>query len=574
MLLVLLVARAALAFMPSMVGWSLNVQRFLAPAIGWGAWLLAAAALAPALANRALPALEWMGEAMRRRPGMAMAAWAIAAAVLVWLAPDRVRFVGDFLLRQGTVEVREQPGLLYPQALPLDVFLHYTLPSALSGAGLVDANGASRLLGALEAAALGALAVAFARALELRGPAAVAAVAVLLFGGYLGMFTGFSKAFAEMCVLVAAAGVFGLQALRRGGGLLGLGVVVAVGLALHRSALGLLPALMLVWVLWWRRHGRGGAWRRPLTLAALAVPLVALAVMLPRIIAVMRRWDSIHFTPGGSEAGLGGAIAGAFAGSRPIDLVNLLLLLSPLVVALPVLGLGRRGGAAPEERTLLLALALPFLAVMPFIHPAQGLFRDWDDFAATGVALSLLVGWAVGRTLEAAPRHAWVAVAVTLGVAAPAVQWLAHHVDVDRGLARVEAFIHEPPPRTEDELGNTWDYLGIRNFRLERWDAAARAFARAVEHAPSPRILQEWALAQTMSGNLHGAMAAYHRMLEKDPRNALGWLGLTSVAARLGDYVEARRAANELLRLQPGNADALRFLTDIDQLERARRAPP
>ena len=77
-----------------------------------------------------------------------------------------------------------------------------------------------------------------------------------------------------------------------------------------------------------------------------------------------------------------------------------------------------------------------------------------------------------------------------------------------------------------------------------------------------------------MSGNLQGAIAAYHRMLEKDPGNALGWLGLTSVAARVGDYPEARRAANELLRLQPGNSDALRFLADIDQLERAGRSTP
>jgi len=54
--------------------------------------------------------------------------------------------------------------------------------------------------------------------------------------------------------------------------------------------------------------------------------------------------------------------------------------------------------------------------VAPFIHPAQGLFRDWDDFASAGVALSMIAAWLVGESLRDARRHAWLGVAVTLGV--------------------------------------------------------------------------------------------------------------------------------------------------------------
>ena len=399
-LALLVAARAALAFVPSMLGWSLNVPRFLAPALAWGPWLIAAAALVPPLARRARPALEGAGEAMRRRPALAAAAWAALAAALALGSPDRVRFVGDFLLRQGTVEVGEQPGLLFPQALPLDVFLHYTVPSALAASGTMDANGAARLLGALEAAAARrARGRLRARARAARG------------GGGRGRRGGAVRRLPRH-VHRLQQGVRGdVRPRRRGrrvrparGALRPRAARRSAsrwrsGLTLHRSALGLLPAfaagLGAVAGAATAAAGRGGG---PACWLALAVPLASLAIMLPRIIAVMRRWDAIHFTPEGSRAGVGGVMAGVFAGARPIDLANLVLMLSPLALALPVLLVppARRRGTAAGELVLLLALALPFLAVMPFIHPAQGLFRDWDDFAATGFALSLLAAWAGG----------------------------------------------------------------------------------------------------------------------------------------------------------------------------------
>ena len=51
-----------------------------------------------------------------------------------WSMPDRARFVGDFLLRQGAVEERVQPAALFPHALPADVFLD-RLPFRTAGAG-------------------------------------------------------------------------------------------------------------------------------------------------------------------------------------------------------------------------------------------------------------------------------------------------------------------------------------------------------------------------------------------------------------------------------------------------------
>jgi tetratricopeptide (TPR) repeat protein len=233
----------------------------------------------------------------------------------------------------------------------------------------------------------------------------------------------------------------------------------------------------------------------------------------------------------------------------------------------------RRTPGAGREAALLLMLALPFLAVMPFLHPAQGLFRDWDDFAATGVAISLMVAWTVAQALRESPRHA-LAVTLTLSAMVPAVQWLAHNADVDRGFQRVRAFVLEPPERAPRERGTTWDFLGIRNFRLERWEDAAEGFGHAAATSPSPRILQEWALAETMRKQYALAQKIYYRFLEKSPENPLGWLGLAQVSIYLADLPEARRAAHRLLELEPGNQQALEVLARADQMDAAAPKPP
>lgn len=582
-LALLLAARAAFAFVPGTWAWALGAQRFLPPAVAWLTWLLAALALAPAIARRATPVLTSWGDAIARRPATAAAAWALTAAALAFLMPDQVRFVGDFLLRQGTVEVAELPGNLYPQALPFDVFLHYHLPLRLTETHMLDANGAARVLGVVEAALMATFATAFARTLELRGGAAFATAAVVLFGGYLGMFTGFSKAFAEMCVLIALAGASAIAALRTGRGLLPLGIAVAVAITLHRSALGMLPALAMVWGLWFTRHGRTGAWRRASVLLGVALPLASFAIMAPRIIGTVIGIDTaVHFAPPEVKA-QGGVLASALAGLRPLDFANLALMLSPFSLAIVPLAacLGRRAGRNVELLVLAL-LALPFVAVMAFIHPAQGLYRDWDDFAATGVTLSLVAAWLVGTTLKGSPRFGWLALAVTLGVAVPAVQWLWVHTDTARGLARVRAFVSEPPQRTGAERGMTWDYLGIRNFRLQRYAEAQAAFTRAVETSPSPRILQEWAVAASMAGDLKTAQDAHRRLLAVSPDNTMGWLGLAAVSIKMGDMPEAKRAATRLLQLDPSSAEARAVLDEVarhealeaDSLRNAARGAP
>ena len=563
----LAVARAAFAFADSMWGWGFGLLRFVAPVPGWILWALAALALVPPLARRVRPWLEALGRLLDRLGLLAYAAWALLAAILMWAFPDRLRLVGDFLLRFGTAERALKPSGLFPQALPLDVLLHYRIPRLLDDSFRIDVNTTARLLGAVEAGLLAVLAVAFARGLSQRGAVGVCATAIVLFGGTLAMFTGYGKAIAEVALLTAATAVYGLRVIREGRGLVPLSLCVAVGLTLHRSALGLFPAVALCWVLAMRQPDSCVRWDRPGTWIAAALPLVTLLVMLPRIAGTFATMDSVHFTPP-EVMRRGGILPAMFAGARPADLLSVVALLSPLALALPA-GLAALGRwrAHAREGALLAALVLPWLAMLLLIHPPQGMFRDWDNFTAAALALSLMTAWLVSVAARSARGWGWLCVPAILGAVAPSVQWLMHNADLERGLARVEAYLNEPPERSEEERAKTWDFLGIRYAQLDRWEQSAAAMAQSAALAPSPRVLLQWASAEQARGDDRAAQAAYRRLVAVAPDDARGWFGLAFVSWRLGDLAESRRATGELLRLRPGNAQALEIVALLDRAD-------
>jgi tetratricopeptide (TPR) repeat protein len=570
LLVVLALLRAALAFTHSMWGWGPGVLRFIPPGVGVALWLLAALGLVPGVARRLEPAFARAGDAIARSSRVATLAWSAAAVLTVALLPDRAWYLGDFLLRQGSVAVREADSSMFVQAGPLDLLLHYTLPRRVTDALPLDANAVARWIGALEAALLAWLAVRFARALGARGTAATAAAAVVLCGGYLGVFTGYGKAFSEMAVLTAAVGAFGLQVVRERRGLLPLGIAVALGLTLHRSALGFLPALALAWATWLAHARRAGtlgrSLRSPAVLAGLAVPLGTLAWMAPGLLATLTGYDArVHYATPEVRAG-GGVLQSALAGLRPLDLANLFLMLSPASLILLAAALPRgRAGVRPPGLPLLLALAVPFVVALPLVvHPGQGIFRDWDDFAATGVALSLVVAWIAVSVIAGAGLRRWVGVSLALAALSSTLAWLVHHANPVRGPARVEAFVTEAPHRSGPERGLVWEYLGMIRLEREQWEPASQALARAAENSPSPAILRSWALAEAQAGRPAEAQRIYRRLLARDPDNIGAWYSLAAVSTQVDDYAAARHALEQVLRLDPGNTAAPGLLEQIN----------
>lgn len=576
-LAVLAVLRALFAFVPSMWAWGFDLLRFVAPIPGWTLWALSGLTLIPAVGRPSWRGLEATGRMLGSRPGLAYALSGIGGAVLVWAFPDVVRFVGDSLLRVRPVDRPEDLAVLFPQALPLDVLLHLQLPRMLAKWLFIDVTVTARVLGALEAGLLAMLAVGWGRALGLRGAVALAASAVVFFGGHLGVFTGYPKAAAELALLTLAVGVFGLRVLREDPSswlLFALGTCAAAGFALHRSALAWLPALAFVAWHAARAPAWQPFWRRPLVRAGAILPIALLAAMLPRIVHTVFHFDPVHLAP--PEVQRLGVLRAMFAGARLADVFNIIALLSPLALGVAAAAAGSRWRPPAErgrEALFLALLAVPWIGLLLIVHPIQGLFRDWDIFVATGVALSLASAWWAAAVLTRAPAWAWLSVPLALGAVATTTQWLLHSADLERGLGRVETYLREPPERSREERARLLEFIGLRANQLARWDQSADAMERAAELTPRPRILMIWGVAEQARGNGRVAQDIYRRMVVIAPDDARGWDGLANVSWKLGDWAETRRALFEVQRLIPGDPVAQGILERLDRGDTTRVEP-
>lgn len=580
-LAVLALARAVTPPLPGMWWWGLNTGRFLPAGPAWALWLLGSMALLPPVGRLLARGAEWAGHLLADRPLFGYLGWAVLGGALAWSIPDQLFHVGDYLMRLGTVMSSTPPERVFPQALGLDIGLHYGLINWLTAHGLPDANQAERIVGALEAAGLGLLAVAYARSLALRGVAADTVATLVLFGGTLGLFTGYGKGLREMVLVVTALAVFGVQVARTGRGLLPFTLALALGLLLHRSALFLLPAggLVLAWTLRpaaLSATGSGqpnpaapprGAW------ALFVLPLAALAVNAPRLWKIITETDVMHLKPVGADQG--GVLGSFLSPVHLADLLNVVVLLAPTALLIPALLAARVAPLRARAALFLGALALPLLGLLLFVHPRQGIFRDWDVFGGPAQALTLVAAWLLGEALRDRPaRQAWIGTAVAMAAVAGTLTWLLVQHEFTGGMARVRAFAREAPPRPKEEQMMSWEYLGVRYRGLKNLPAAEQAYQEAARVAPIGRILFMLALIQSEQGKLREAQGNYRRVTENTPQLLEGWAGLATSSLQVRDLPEARRALEHVLTMNPGNPRATEMLAKVKRAEASRGLTP
>lgn len=559
--------RAASAFLPSMWGWGLNLQRFLPPLVAWLPWTMAVLLLHPGLAAGLALRLEHAGDLL---VGRRWARWlaAAAGAALVWSLPDRTWITGDFLLRQGTAETGAFPTT-FVQAMPLEVILNQWVPRMFGSLSPADPNLASRAVGALAAAGMALVAVTLASDWGWRGAAAVVGAGIVFSGGYLIAFTGLGKPAAPITLLAALTLLGAGRLARSGRGAWLLAVSLGIAFLTHRSALALAPVGVVAFILALRRREEIPQPARRRLLIAAVVPLACAALAAPIVLGIVRRHDlPHHLAP--PVVMQGGPLAAALAPQHLLDLGNLLLLYTPALATAMAVLIATRPRTRPAVDTMLaVLLAGSFVPLLLFIHPMQGIFRDIDVFASAGAAVALLSARVVGTALQRRRLPSWLAPALLASVLVPACQWLIHFHNPSYGLRRVRAYAAEAPARDERDLARLWDVIAYRAFRLREWDWALEASSKSVRYAPHPRAVIMLALARTYNGDHHGAESLYVALAERTPDDPLVWLGLGGAALRVGDSVQSARALARLNAYAPEGREArlirrhLRFFPEV-----------
>ena len=524
----------------------MGVERFVGDAAI--PWMLAALLLCVPLGG----ARAWMETAGDWIAGSRWAPAAMGAllASIVLLLPDRAHLTGDFMLREAAVTRAQTCATLFPQAFPLDRWIHCEVPQWLHAHAGLAVETVARLWGAVDAALLGAIAVAFARALGSRGAAALAVTCVISFSSALALFTGYSKGIGDLVVAVVAIAAFGIEVVARGRGHLKFGIAVALAVGFHRVGFALLPAAVMVWSEALHRHGFSRRFA-----IGVALPLGVMAGLAAEAWSVFTRIDrTVHL-----HAAVNPALA-------RLDFANALLFVAPLAIAVPLLA-GMRASRRAWRSGIPIALAAAaLLALGMATQPYQGAFRDWDALAPGGIALVTCSAWILAHVVAAAaPRMAvrLALVAIVLAVI-PTLDILANFHDARGGVARVFAFVGEKPFRPVGERAMLWDYMGMRMAQQQEWPEAAEALGRSVDLVPAPRVLANLGLIEIQLGRYERARGRFRRIVQADPDDAIAWHGYAAAVARLDQPDSCRLAAAQLLRLDPKDREALALMRYLD----------
>lgn len=544
----LVILRMVFEWSPGAWCWGLDYPRYLSPAWRWGPWAAALALVMVASVPPARVALTRRLRPLANRPLAIAALVALTCGAICLAFPELTYFTGDFQLRRSAVADITAFDRLFPQASALDRFLHWVLPRTLASATGLPVGILARIQGAVSAAAFGALAAAFARRSIAHPLPRLAAAATVIGSSALGLFTGYDKSLAELSVVTLAFAIAGLGEFARGRPGWTSGLLVALAVALHRSGLALVPAWILLWV-WGSatrapgapRHSDGG--RRTLSWARVA-PAALIAAQLPQVWKVSRAVDVRHLAP----TGLGHILDAGIHPTRLWALANLALFFVPLLPLLPVV-LVRAGRDRPITWLgwLAASLVLPMLA----IHPVQGEFRDWDDFAGVSVAMALPLALLLARGCAKAP--ATVTTALIAAALVPRLQWLVLESRPERALARIEVWAKGPPAPRRTVAASTLEFVAVSHYRERRVEDGRRAMAAAIAQVPLERLYLGWANAEDQAGNWARAAELYEDTARRFPLDPAPWLMLARAAFQHGDRPAATRAVAALRRLAPND---------------------
>jgi tetratricopeptide (TPR) repeat protein len=488
----------------------------------------------------------------------AIAAVALAAGCLMWLARSRHVLLGDGLPIVA--------GLARESALhgfePLTVLLQQFVLGAmrpLAPAAMPTWRvtwDSVALVSTLSGVAFVPVAWALAGEIE-RGDGANAPsnsarawiFAALLLQGELQLFCGYVENYAPVALANAIVLWTGLRCARGRGSLLASGVAITLAIGLHLSAAALLPA-WLVLAAWsvTKSAGRRRARLDLLFVALIAAAMTAaLALRQPGYLLPRTLWD-VAITAVGQRQEHSGYL---FSLHHLGEFLNEQMLIGPLGLFVFLAGaaaaMTRGRWRSPDVRFALLAGAGMAGACAVAGDSNLGYARNWDLLAPAAAVLTG-AGLALLRPLSRSARS-WRAL-LLLAAAVSAfhtLPWIAVNASADRAVARFKT-LPLGLGRTESTVGLWYEMQG-------RMDLAETWFKLSLDKDPANTrahaALGELYLA---TGRPNLAVAAYSEAVRLRPDKDDYRMGLTRALVAGGHFHEAREIVEADLRARPDHA--------------------
>jgi hypothetical protein len=559
--------------------------------------VLLAAAAAPAIGKRVFRAVRGVMRRLSSRV-LAVAASLPFVLLLAWMRSNNI-LLGDSQTWLSALEkgVRSAGGA-HREPLPQAAVIAFH--RLVAGPAGWDSHATFTAVGI--ALGLGFLAVSgsLARALAKEEPGRVLVFSLIVLGGGLQLFAGYPEFYGFALAAVLLFARLGIRSIEgRGGALPACLAFVLAGLC-HAQVAFAFPAVVYILVRAWKA-GR----KREAILALVSIPVATVLAL----VALRYPFGEI-----GKEAArvgallppLGGATTrtayGIFTPVHLVDLLNALLLVSPL---LPVaIALGLADGTPVRPRRIFLGC----LAVGPILfalaaNPELGMARDWDIFVLPFALLTLWMAEPAAAAIDRAAGkrrtppegrspHGFargrftpeaLAGAVFLACLLHSFLWIDANHRPDPALERMRRVAANPALFGPRSLGETWRYIGSVDMMAGRTDPAARSYLLAIQSDPDEKMSYRFLAgnridaAREAGRDEREGLADYHARLETGKqRPAYGFLGGTLACLTVDRLDLALLEARQMVVAEPTHPELLAVSGDLlrvaGETERSRVA--
>ncbi len=212
---------------------------------------------------------------------------------------------------------------------------------------------------------------------------------LLLFGGWLLLFFGYTENYPVLWPFVGLYLLFALRYLRGTGRIWPVMLLLALSIYIHMQSIILVPSLLYLFIC----RGKGRKWFnefRKVILISAGILVMASCVLLVRDILMNPELSLIliPFIDGRPPV----AYYTLFSKAHIFDILNFLLLVSPLFLVLIYFARKEMKAIVQNGEHIFLGLAaLAGLIFLVLLDPKLGMARDWDLFALAGFLLTLFL---------------------------------------------------------------------------------------------------------------------------------------------------------------------------------------
>ncbi len=330
---------------------------------------------------------------------------------------------------------------------------------------------------------------------------------------------------------------------------------------MHLATAGLAPSLGYLYWHWWKNFPK-----RPkagyLALAVLG-PIFTVTIFLlliglgPDEIFGFTEGTAFPFMPFVSESSAGFNYH-FFSFSHLIDLLNLVLLISPFCIPLCLLLFGHKKILQSKIWFLILASFFP-LGSLALFNPALGFPRDWDVFAFGLIAPSLLgivtLIRVAGKNKDLLRYAGTVVIAVGLVHVVP---WVLIQADEGRSLARYENLLAGEVLRSRYARSFGHEEIAVYYRERSRLSQAEMHYRKAIEADPdSYRLYAGLATVHSLLGQKDKALTGLLKMIELEPESLRAQFSLALFYQQEGKYAEAERHYQKVLEINPAHLPAV-----------------